>query len=61
MAMDTEFATSERDDGLLERRSAQGLKRAHNFAEGEPITLTPTVGRELGKRGFAQRFLVVPW
>jgi hypothetical protein len=38
-----------------------GAKRAHNFAEGEPITLAPTVERELGKRWFAQRFLVVPW
>jgi hypothetical protein len=38
-----------------------GGKRTHNFAEREPITLVPTVGRDLGKRRFAQRFLVVPW
>jgi hypothetical protein len=36
-------------------------KRTHNFAEREPITLALTVGRELGKRRFAQRFPVVPW
>jgi len=36
-------------------------KRTHNFAEREPITSTPTVGRDLGKGRFAQRFLVVPW
>ena len=36
-------------------------KRAHNLAEREPITLALTVGRELGKWRFAQRFLVVPW
>jgi hypothetical protein len=36
-------------------------KRAHNFAGREPITLAPTVGRDLGKRASAQRFLVVPW
>jgi hypothetical protein len=36
-------------------------KGAHTFAEGEPITLGPTVGRDLEKREFAQRFLVVPW
>jgi hypothetical protein len=38
-----------------------GLKRAHNFARREPITSALTVGRELGKRRCAQRFLVVPW
>jgi hypothetical protein len=31
------------------------------FVEREPITSAPTVGRELGKRRSAQRFLVVPW
>ena len=36
-------------------------KRAHNLAEAEPITLARTVGRDLGKRRSAQRFLVVPW
>jgi hypothetical protein len=36
-------------------------KGTHNFAEGEPITSAPTVGRDLGKRRSAQRFLVVPW
>jgi hypothetical protein len=35
--------------------------RTHNFVEREPITLALTVGRELGKWRFAQRFLVVPW
>jgi hypothetical protein len=41
----------------------RGLERAHtsNFAAREPITLVPTVGRDLGKWRFAQRFLVVPW
>jgi hypothetical protein len=36
-------------------------QRAHNLAGREPITLTLTVGRDLGERRFAQRFLVVPW
>jgi hypothetical protein len=36
-------------------------KRTHNFVEREPITSALTVGRELGKRRFAQRFPVVPW
>jgi hypothetical protein len=31
------------------------------LAEREPITLALTVGRDLGKRCSAQRFLVVPW
>jgi hypothetical protein len=39
----------------------QRLERAHNFADREPITLAPTVEPDLGKRGSAQRFLVVPW
>jgi hypothetical protein len=39
----------------------QRIERTHNVAGREPITLTPTVGRELGKRRSAQRFLVVPW
>ena len=37
------------------------VRRTHNFAEREPITLTPTVERDLGIRRSAQRFLVVPW
>jgi len=37
------------------------LERTHNFTEREPITLAPTVERDLGKRRSAQRFLVVPW
>src|SRR6266508_570267 len=36
-------------------------KRAHNRAEGEPITSTATVWHDLGKRRSAQRFPVVPW
>jgi hypothetical protein len=36
-------------------------KRTHNWAEREPITSASTVGRDLGKERFAQRFLVVPW
>jgi hypothetical protein len=36
-------------------------KRAHNFAEGEPITLAPTVGRDLRIWRSTQRFPVVPW
>jgi hypothetical protein len=60
--MQVELATSDRDDGLLQQRSAHSFReRAHNFAEREPITLTLTVTRDLGKRRFAQRFLVVPW
>jgi hypothetical protein len=39
----------------------QRLERAHTFADREPITLLPTVGRDLGRRRSAQRFLVVPW
>ena len=31
-------------------------KRAHNFAEGEPITFALTVPPDLGKRRSAQRF-----
>ena len=35
--------------------------RTHNLARRAPITSAPTVGRDLGKRWSAQRFLVVPW
>jgi len=56
-----EPAIPDGDDGLLQQRSAHGLKRAHNFVEGEPITSALTVRRDLGKRRCAQRFLVVPW
>jgi len=34
-------------------------ERTHNFAKREPIPLAPTVERDLGERGSAQRFLVV--
>ena len=37
------------------------IGRTYTFAEREPITSAPTVGRELGKRQSAQRFPVVPW
>jgi hypothetical protein len=49
------MAYFQRDDPRMAR------KKTHNFAERERITLAPTVGSELGKRRFAQRFLVVPW
>jgi hypothetical protein len=49
------------EDGLLQRRLASGLRRAHNFAEGEPITSAPTVGRDLREGRSAQRFPLVPW
>ena len=53
--------------GSLQKMAARGMfgawheKRTHNSVEGEPITSTPTVGRDLEERRFAQRFLVVPW
>jgi hypothetical protein len=40
---------------------AARITRAHYFAEGEPITLALTVGRDLRIWRSAQRFLVVPW
>jgi hypothetical protein len=39
----------------------QCIRRTHNCASREPITLAPTVKHDLGKRASAQRFLVVPW
>jgi len=36
-------------------------RRTHNYTLTERLTLGPTVGRDLAKRRFAQRFLVVPW
>ena len=53
--------------GSLQNMACSGMfgawheKRTHNSVEGEPITVTFTVGRDLGKRRCAQRFLVVPW
>ena len=43
------------------RRPEHGMEVSDNCGEGEPITSTLTVGRDLGKGRFAQRFLVVPW
>jgi hypothetical protein len=49
------------DYGLPHSHRRMAWRRAHNFAEREPITYASTVGRDLGKRRFAQRFPVVPW
>src|SRR6266508_6356560 len=50
--------------GDNDQRSFSGsrrMRRTHNCALGERITLAPTVERDRGKRASAQRFLVVPW
>jgi hypothetical protein len=48
-------------NGVLRKFGAWYEKRTHNSVEREPITSAATVGRDLGKWRFAQRFLVVPW